>query len=106
MTGNVQFDFDSYVLRTSSYPLLDKKSADLKGSGATVTLAGYASSEGTLAHNLQLSKDRANAVKNYLINSGVEAKKLKAKGYGIANPIAPNSTEAGRELNRRVEFHM
>jgi OmpA-OmpF porin, OOP family len=105
-TGNVQFDFDSYVLRTSSYPLLDKKSADIKASGATVTLAGYASSEGTLAHNMQLSKDRANAVKNYLINSGVEAKKLKAKGYGIANPIAPNSTEAGRELNRRVEFHM
>jgi len=105
-TGNVQFDFDSYVLRTSSYPLLDKKSADLKSSGATCTLAGYASSEGTLAHNIQLSKDRANAVKNYLINSGVEAKKLKAKGYGIANPVAPNSTEAGRELNRRVEFHM
>jgi len=106
MTGNVQFDFDSYVLRTSSYPLLDKKSADLKASMGMCTLAGYASSEGTLAHNMQLSKDRANAVKNYLINSGVEAKKLKAKGMGISNPIAPNSTEAGRELNRRVEFHM
>ena len=104
-TGNVQFDFDSYVLRTSSYPLLDKKSAEIKAAGSTYELAGYASAEGTLAHNIQLSKDRANAVKNYLINSGVEAKKLKAKGYGIANPIAPNSTEAGRELNRRVEFH-
>ena len=105
-TGNVQFDFDSYVLRTSSYPLLDKKSSELKTSGETCVLAGYASSEGTLAHNIQLSKDRANAVKNYLINSGVAAKKLKAKGYGIANPVAPNSTEAGRELNRRVEFHV
>ena len=104
-TGNVQFDFDSYVLRTSSYPLLDKKAAEYKTSGAPVKLWGFASSEGTPAHNLQLSKDRANAVKTYLINSGVESKKIKATGKGTADPIATNATEAGRELNRRVEFH-
>jgi len=102
--SNIQFEFDSSVLRTSSYPVLDATSADLRSSGAVCELAGYASSEGTAAHNLRLSKDRANSVKTYLVNSGVAAKKLKARGFGTSNPIADNSTDAGRILNRRVEF--
>jgi OOP family OmpA-OmpF porin len=102
--SNIQFEFDSSVLRTSSYPVLDATSADLRSSGKTITLAGYASSEGTAAHNMKLSKDRAMSVKTYLVNSGVQAKKLKIKAYGETHPIADNSTEAGRVLNRRVEF--
>ena len=102
--SNIQFDFDSSVLRTSSYPALDATSAELRSSGATATLKGYASSEGTAAYNMQLSKDRANSVKTYLVNSGVDAGKLKVKGYGETNPIADNSTEEGRVLNRRVEI--
>ncbi|WP_369412444.1 OmpA family protein [Mucilaginibacter rivuli] len=100
----MQFDFDSSVLHTNAYPLLDAIAADLRGSNKTVTIAGYASSEGTAAHNLMLSKDRANSVKTYLVNSGVDAKYLRIKGYGETNPIADNSTEEGRMLNRRVEF--
>ena len=103
--SNIQFEFDSSVLRTSSYPVLDASSADLRSSGKTITLAGYASSEGTAAHNLRLSRDRANSVKTYLVNSGVEAKHLKIKAYGETHPIADNSTEDGRVANRRVEFH-
>ncbi|MBE9664928.1 OmpA family protein [Mucilaginibacter boryungensis] len=102
--SNIQFDFDSSVLRTSSYPVLDATSADLRSSSSSVTLNGYASSEGTAAHNLRLSKDRANSVKTYLVNSGVDAKRIKVKGYGETHPIADNSTEEGRVLNRRVEF--
>ncbi|MFC0515401.1 OmpA family protein [Mucilaginibacter angelicae] len=102
--SNIQFEFDSSVLRTSSYPVLDATSADLRSSGAAVEIDGYASSEGTAAHNLSLSKDRANSVKTYLVNSGVDAKKVKVKGYGETNPIADNSTEEGRVLNRRVQF--
>jgi OOP family OmpA-OmpF porin len=102
--SNIQFDFDSSVLRTSSYPVLDASSADLRSSNATVTLNGYASSEGTAAHNLRLSKDRANSVKTYLVNSGVDAKRIKVKGFGETHPIADNSTEEGRIMNRRVEF--
>jgi OOP family OmpA-OmpF porin len=103
--SNIQFDFDSSVLRTSSYSVLDAVSADLRGTtGKTVTLNGYASSEGTAAHNIRLSKDRANSVKTYLVNSGVEAKRIKVKGAGETNPIADNSTEEGRVMNRRVEF--
>ena len=67
-------------------------------------LSGYASAEGTDEHNMQLSKDRANAVKAYLVNSGVSVNNLDADGYGEANPIADNTTEAGRVINRRVEM--
>jgi OOP family OmpA-OmpF porin len=102
--SNIQFEFDSSVLKTSSYPVLDLTSADLRSSGAACELDGFASSEGTAAHNLRLSKDRANSVKTYLVNSGVPAKKLKVKGFGETHPIADNSTDAGRVLNRRVEF--
>jgi len=102
--SNIQFEFDSSVLRTSSYPVLDATSADLRASGATCELDGFASSEGTAAHNMRLSKDRANSVKTYLVNSGVDAKKLKVKAYGETHPIANNDTEDGRILNRRVEF--
>ncbi|WP_448702180.1 OmpA family protein [Mucilaginibacter sp. AW1-3] len=102
--SNIQFEFDSSVLRTSSYPVLDATSADLRSTGKTVWVNGFASSEGTAAHNMQLSKDRANSVKTYLVNSGVDAKHIKVKGYGETKPIADNSTEDGRVLNRRVEF--
>ncbi|MDT3403862.1 OmpA family protein [Mucilaginibacter terrae] len=103
--SNIQFDFDSSVLRTSSYAALDAGSADLRANPSkTIELNGYASSEGTAAHNLRLSKDRANSVKTYLVNSGVEAKRIKVKGLGETNPIADNSTEEGRVMNRRVEF--
>jgi len=102
--SNIQFEFDSSVLKTSSYPILDATSADLRSSGRSAELDGFASSEGTAAHNMRLSRDRANSVKTYLVNSGVEAKKLKVKAFGETHPIADNSTEAGRILNRRVEF--
>jgi OOP family OmpA-OmpF porin len=92
-------------LRTSSYPTLDATSADLRANASKkYELDGFASSEGTAAHNLKLSRDRANSVKTYLVNSGVDAKRLKVKAYGETHPIADNSTEEGRILNRRVEF--
>jgi OOP family OmpA-OmpF porin len=103
--SNIQFEFDSSVLKTSSYPVLDATSADMRSNSSTLTLAGYASSEGTAAHNMRLSKDRANSVKTYLVNSGVDAKRIKVKGFGETHPIADNSTEEGRIANRRVEFH-
>lgn len=100
----IQFEFDSYVLKTSSYPTLDKVSQDLRDSGNALTLEGHASAEGTEDYNMQLSKDRANAVKNYLVNSGVDANKLEVVGYGETQPVASNATESGRIQNRRVEF--
>jgi OOP family OmpA-OmpF porin len=102
--SNIQFEFDSSVLRTSAYPTLDRVSADLRANAtSTIQLDGYASSEGSAAHNMRLSKDRANSVKTYLVNSGVDAKRIKTVANGETNPVADNSTEQGRVLNRRVE---
>ncbi|WP_285010748.1 OmpA family protein [Pedobacter faecalis] len=99
----IQFEFNSSVLKTEAYPVLDKLSSVLRETGGKVTANGYASSEGTAAYNLKLSKDRANSVKTYLVNSGVSASQVTTKGFGEANPVASNDTEEGRIQNRRVE---
>jgi OOP family OmpA-OmpF porin len=103
--SNIQFEFNSGVLRTDSYPIMDKAVIQMKmDTTARFTLSGYASAEGTAAHNMSLSIDRANAVKAYLVNSGVSINSLTANGYGESNPVADNTTDAGRILNRRVEI--
>jgi OOP family OmpA-OmpF porin len=99
----IQFEFNSSVLKTEAYPILDKLSSTLRENGGKITAKGYASSEGTAAYNMKLSKDRANSVKTYLVNSGVNSSQVTAKGFGEANPIASNDTEEGRIQNRRVE---
>ena len=101
----IQFEFNSSVLKTSSYPVLDQLSNDLRSKVILkVELGGHASEEGTTDYNLQLSKDRANAVKTYLVNSSVPASKIVTKGFGETRPVASNTTEEGRQLNRRVEI--
>jgi len=104
-TGSViQFEFDSSVLKTSAYPILDAISSDLRAnSGTSATLEGHASAEGTDSYNMNLSRDRANSVKTYLVNSGVDANRLSVKPYGESRPVASNATEEGRIQNRRVE---
>ena len=102
---NIQFEFNSAILKTGSYEFLDKAAAAMKmDASAKFVLNGYASAEGTDEHNIRLSIDRANSVKAYLVNSGVSGANLSAMGYGETNPIADNTTEAGRVLNRRVEI--
>ncbi|WP_097133354.1 OmpA family protein [Pedobacter xixiisoli] len=99
----IGFEFNSSVLKTESYPTLDKLSSVLRENGGKVTVNGHASSEGTAAYNMKLSKDRANSVKTYLVNSGVSASSVAVKGFGESKPIASNDTEEGRIQNRRVE---
>lgn len=100
----IQFEFDSSVLKTSSYSTLDKLAKELRDNNSAVQLDGYASAEGSDAYNLTLSKDRANSVKQYLVNAGVSSSSITAKGYGEKNPVASNATEEGRVQNRRVEI--
>ncbi|HEY1646140.1 MAG TPA: OmpA family protein, partial [Candidatus Saccharimonadales bacterium] len=105
--SNTQFDFNSSVLRTDAIQYLDHVVVELKEDpSAKFILDGYASAEGTPHHNLILSRDRANAVKQYLTNAGIDASRLSTKGYGTKNPIASNKTENGREKNRRVEVKL
>lgn len=69
-----------------------------------VRVEGHASAEGNDRMNMKLSKARAKAVMEHLINDGVEKGRLESKGFGETQPIGDNDTEEGRMLNRRVEF--
>ncbi|HEX5316565.1 MAG TPA: OmpA family protein, partial [Candidatus Kapabacteria bacterium] len=69
-----------------------------------VEIAGYSDTIGTLSHNLDLSLRRANAVRDFLIQHGIDPNRITAHGYGPASPIATNVTDEGRAENRRVEF--
>lgn len=103
--SNVQFEFNSDVLKTASFEILDQVVREMKKSPEVVlTVHGNSSTEGSAAHNMSLSVDRANAVKSYLVNAGISGNKLKIKGHGATNPVTSNATEEGRALNRRVEF--
>ncbi|TSD67617.1 OmpA family protein [Inquilinus sp. KBS0705] len=103
--SNIQFEFNSGILKTSAYPILDKAAAAMKmDNSVKFALEGNSSAEGTEAHNQALSLERANSVKTYLVNTGVNADNLSVKGNGESKPIAPNTTEEGRVLNRRVEI--
>lgn len=102
---NIQFEFNSGILKTASYPIMDKAALEMKKDPSVkFILKGYASAEGTDEHNMALSVERATAVKAYLVNSGISADNLTIKGFGDKNPVADNNTEAGRVRNRRVEM--
>ncbi|MFC5283257.1 OmpA family protein [Pedobacter alpinus] len=104
---NIQFEFNSSVLKTSSYAVLEVIAQQIKKYGdAKFLLNGHSSAEGTEQRNMALSVDRANAVKAYLVNNGIKASILITEGYGEAQPIADNSTEDGRVINRRVEINL
>lgn len=108
-TAFAQLEFESAkaIIKQSSYSSLDGLAMLLKSHPEwSVTLKGYTDNSGNAAKNLQLSKDRAASVKNYLINKGVAAANIQSQGYGSANPVASNSTLAGRAKNRRVEIEL
>ena len=69
-------------------------------------IEGYTDSTGKKQKNIELSQNRADAVKIYLIQGGIDQSRLESKGYGPENPIASNKTRKGRELNRRVEINL
>ncbi|MDT3401537.1 OmpA family protein [Mucilaginibacter terrae] len=102
--NNIQFEFNSAVLKTGSYETLDKIAAEIKKDALKkFTINGHSSAEGTAAHNQSLSEDRANSVKQYLVNAGVDAASLNIKGWGESKPLNSNGTEEARAINRRVE---
>ncbi|HMV67833.1 MAG TPA: OmpA family protein [Myxococcota bacterium] len=103
---NVHFFFGEARIVPESYPVLDAVVGTLLANPQVtrVRVEGHTDYVGTEAFNLDLSERRADAIVAYLIEHGVAAGRLVAKGYGEIFPIAPNDTPEGRELNRRVEF--
>jgi OOP family OmpA-OmpF porin len=104
---NIQFEFNSSVLKTSSYATLDLIATQMKKfEDLSFELNGHSSAEGSEQRNMMLSVDRANAVKAYLVNNGVKTTRLKTNGFGESKPIVSNDNESNRAKNRRVEIEI
>ena len=69
-----------------------------------IEIGGHTDGKGSDSYNKRLSENRAKAVVEYLVSKGVNINRLKYMGYGKSMPVAPNDTEEGRAMNRRVEF--
>ncbi len=101
----VNFKYDSAILTPNAMTILDVVAENLMAypQKNEIEVRGHTSSEGTSKHNLKLSQRRSQSVVNYLVKKGV-TNRLYAKGFGEDQPIADNSTEEGKSLNRRVEL--
>ncbi len=103
----VYFDSGKSNIKNNSASLLDEAAIIItKYPTAKFSISGFADSTGSAKRNMQLTDDRANTVKNFLVSKGVSSNNLTAEGYGEANPIASNNTRAGRAENRRVEIKL
>ena len=71
-----------------------------------LTIRGHSDSTGKREHNVELSRKRAQAVKDYLTGKGIDGARLKVEGIGPDEPVADNKTRAGRAKNRRIEFKL
>ncbi len=110
------------MINLSSKTLFDFNKAELKPAGKSaitlllhnagidnikhINVTGYTDDVGSDAYNMALSKRRAMSVKDYMVSKGVPASKIQAYGLGESNPVANNTSEAGRAKNRRVEIEI
>lgn len=102
---NILFDFDKFELMPQYCSVLDDFAGRLaQDRSVQVEIQGHTDSIGTAEYNQRLSEARARAVRNYLIQKGIQKDRLYPVGFGYALNKAPNDTEAGRALNRRVEI--
>ncbi|MDN5871046.1 MAG: OmpA family protein [Nitrococcus sp.] len=103
--GDVLFAFDSAELSAAADAPLDKLASFLRAHPSyRVRVEGYTDSVGSMAYNQRLSERRAQSVADAMMARGIASGRMTVVGYGEANPVAPNSTEAGRARNRRVEL--
>ncbi|MGK2905409.1 MAG: OmpA family protein [Desulfuromonadales bacterium] len=101
--SDVLFDVNSAALKAGGYSEINRVAQVLNQYPQTdIQIAGHTDSTGAEAYNQQLSERRAMSVQNALANQGVAANRIRAIGFGESQPIADNSAEAGRQLNRRV----
>lgn len=103
----INFKANSADIQKSSFKVLTEAVKVLKEyPDLRIEISGHTSSEGNAAKNLQLSKDRADAVKSYLVSAGIADNRITTAGFGPERPIADNKTSKGRAQNRRIEFRL
>ncbi|XOV67841.1 MAG: OmpA family protein [Fluviicola sp.] len=106
------YTINDILYATASYRLTDRSKFILKGfarflkenEAISVSIQGHTDNEGDAGKNLQLSKDRANGVREFLISQGIDKKRLTSEGFGQTKPKVPNTTAENKALNRRTEF--
>nr|WP_238333401.1 OmpA family protein [Luteimonas marina] len=107
LPDGVTFDFNKSDLKPQFYPALNNVASTLAEYNQTIVeVSGHTDSIGTDAVNQRLSEQRAASVGNYLIGQGLQRERFEIVGFGKRHPIADNSTEQGRALNRRVEIRV
>ncbi len=99
-TGKSSFQKQTYTVLNSIVSILKEYP------GAKFTIDGHTDNTGSKALNQKLSEERAAAVKNFLIENGVDSSRLSSAGYGLDKPIDTNNTAKGRANNRRVEINL
>lgn len=104
---NVFFDTGKATLRSESYAALNELVDALKiKSTMVVEIAGHTDNVGNKTSNQQLSEQRANSVKTYLVKKGIKPERIIAKGYGDSEPVSYNDTDEGKQQNRRTEVRI
>lgn len=103
--SGILFDVDRTEVKPAAQTSLKKLAVSLQNNPQTnIMIVGHTDSTGTAAHNMDLSIRRAASVKSFLSGEGIDGSRLTTKGKGETEPIALNSTTAGRAQNRRVEI--
>jgi outer membrane protein OmpA-like peptidoglycan-associated protein/predicted negative regulator of RcsB-dependent stress response len=102
---NIYFDVDKATIRKESEVNLFETIDRMKSyPDILLEIAGHTDSTGTDEHNVQLSLDRAESIKKFMVENGISPDRLKTRGYGSSLPVAPNTTEENLQKNRRTEF--
>ena len=104
LTLNVQFDTSMDTIREEYRDILVRFARVMKNHpGLKVMIEGHTDNVGNAESNLELSRKRAESVKSFLVSEGIDASRIATMGYGQSRPVADNTSEQGRERNRRVE---
>ncbi len=108
ITEKVMFDTAKATIKAESHGLLNDVAAVMKENAyiKKIRIEGHTDSDGKANYNKKLSQDRANSVKAFLIEAGIDKNRMESVGYGMDKPIADNKTVEGKEKNRRVEFNI
>ena len=105
MPGNITFDTDKANIKMDFHSVLDSVALVLEEYDKTIiAVAGHTDSTGSETYNMNLSEQRAEAVKNLIVRRGVSSERIETRAYGESTPVVDNNTEAGRAMNRRVEI--
>ncbi len=104
---DIYFDTGSSVIREESYPDLERVyDFMVKNPGVKVRISGNTDNVGTYEYNMRLSRQRADSIVEYLIGKGIPESRMSARGFGFLRNVAPNTTDAERQKNRRVDIEV